>query len=205
MILDYEAASAIIERIAKNKARFHKKIGYLDADDIAQEVRIKCWAALEKYDPAKNQSDVEPFLWVCAENRIRDLRRSIVYNHNKPCFRCPFWNEVAAQSGMHDCFVYSYKYDCDKYSKHERFVQLKLALSHPSDIEHLDPNNLGLYEEIDIMSIHDFIKKSLPSGMLPHFSVYCSGNYSMDVLPKSVSRTLSKHLQNIYIQYRSRS
>ncbi len=81
--LSYSEQNHIIEKIANQKAYQYRNIGFFDSEDIKQEVRVKCWSVLSKYDPKKYTTDLKVFLSVCAENRIRDIKRSVLYKHNK--------------------------------------------------------------------------------------------------------------------------
>ena len=80
----FEQHQGLIEKIGSIKSLQHKSISYYDGDDINQEVFIKCWQAVEKYDP-NCDTKLRVFLSVCAENRIIDIRRGLVYRHNKTC------------------------------------------------------------------------------------------------------------------------
>lgn len=150
-----------IESIALQKANKYNNIGYLDSEDIKQEVRIKCISVLPKYDP-NNSSEMSAFLSVCAENKIRDLRRKIVYNHDSPCFKCPFWDDIAYASGYHDCLVFKYnKFCCDKFKKHEMFVQAKLSNSYPVDIDEQRVLDDSSENQISMIDMIDFIEHNI--------------------------------------------
>lgn len=179
--IQYEEAEQIIEEIATQKAYQHKSISYFDANDLKQEVRIKCWAALPRFD-SKCGTDLRIFLSVCAENRIRDIRRSILYKHNKPCFKCPFWNEAAAQSGVHDCLVFLNKMECEKYAKHEHYVQVKLSASHPIDIDNERIEDNDFQKRVENIDFVDYVYSNLPSGLWGLFDRLRHSNFNLKAL-----------------------
>lgn len=198
--LTYTQQEDIIERVARNKAFQYRNVGYYDIDDLMQEVRIKCWNAMEKYDPSCGVN-LYVFLSVCAENRIRDIKRSILYKHNKPCLRCPFWCASAAASGQHDCIVYYDKMQCDKYAKHERYVQAKLSASHPIDIdgERIEDSESESHRET--LELVEFIETKLPGSMMGLFHRFRAQNFNPRALKPRERSVLMEALKDIIEEY----
>lgn len=196
----FKQVESLIEEIALQKAYQYKNIGYYDINDIKQEVRIKCWAALPRFDVGCG-ADLKVFLSVCAENRIRDIRRSILYKHNKPCFKCPFWNEQAAQSGQHDCLVFENKMECEKYAKHERYVQVKLSASHPVDIDNQKIEDEDFNKKIINIDFIDFVHNNLPSGFIPLFDKLLSNNLNPKCLKIRERNRIMSELKKILVDY----
>lgn len=198
--LTYTQQEDIIERVARNKAYQYRSVGYFDSDDLMQEVRIKCWNAMDKYDPTCGVN-LYVFLSVCAENRIRDIKRSILYKHNKPCLRCPFWCAGSAASGQHDCMVYYDKMQCEKYKKHERYVQAKLSASHPIDIdnERIEDEESSVHQ--DTLEMVEFIESKLPVGMMGSFRKFRSQNFNPRSLKHRERNLLMEVLKEIIEEY----
>lgn len=194
--ISYTSEEDLIEKIAASKAYQHKRVGYYDAEDIKQEVRIKCWGVLNRYNPDSG-TNLYVFLSVCAENRIRDIKRSIMYKHNKPCLRCPFWNDLAAQSGQHDCVVFSNKMDCEKYKRHEKYVQAKLSASHPVDINSQIMVDKTSTEDFDHIDIIDYVLSSISSGILPLFVKFSQSNYDLKALKPRDRKIMISSLRDI--------
>jgi hypothetical protein len=119
----------MIDTIARTKAAQAHHIAYLDIEDLAQEIRFKCYSVLKQYDPTRTDANLHTFLSVCADNRLRDLRRSVLYKHCKPCKRCSFGNKRTR-----GCVKYADKHNCDRYAKHERYISSKLSASRPIEI-----------------------------------------------------------------------
>jgi DNA-directed RNA polymerase specialized sigma subunit len=184
----FETEAELIEQVAKAKAHQYKRIGYYDAEDLKQEVRIKCWKAIEKYDSSCGAS-LFVFLSICADNRLRDIRRSIMYKHNKPCFRCPFWQKEASENGCHDCRVYTDKMQCEKFAKHERYVQAKLSANQPIDIEtqKVSDGDYDSYQQR--FEMIELIESRLPANLLPLFHKFKAQNFSLKAL-KAQEKTL---------------
>lgn len=85
--LSYEEAHSTIEKIVSIKARQYVKPGQ-SVDDVAQEIRIICFQALEKYNPAKVGRSIFHFLARCADNGLYNQQRGIYLDNNPPCLRC---------------------------------------------------------------------------------------------------------------------
>lgn len=194
--LAYDEQEEIIERVARNKGYQYRNVGFYDVDDLMQEVRIKCWQAIEKYNPACG-ANLFVFLSVCAENRIRDIKRSVLYKHNKPCMKCPSWMAGAAASGQHDCRVYWDKMDCVKYAKHERYVQAKLSASHPIDIDGERIESEEQFTHTDRVDLVDFIESRIALGLLGSFRRFKQNNYNPRSLKNRERVALMQALRNI--------
>ena len=186
--LSFQEQESLIERIAVSKSYQHRKIGYYDFDDLKQEVRIKCWSAVERYDPNCG-ANIFVFLSVCAENRIRDIRRSVQYKNNKPCLRCPFWDKGAAASGQHDCRVYHDKIQCERFSKHEKFVHTKLSASSPIDIDTQMIEDNDFATHLHKLEIVEVIENRLPQHLCPLFKKLKTQNFNLKML-KAKERAL---------------
>lgn len=178
--LNYSAAAEIIESIANTKARQFKRIAWFDADDIRQEVRQKCYLTLGKFDP--KISDLRTFLSRCAENRLRDIKRGLLYKHNKPCFRCPLWNMAASKAGKHDCMAFDDKMECDKYARHERYVHIKLSSSHPINLDESRVEDTSFEKAIANADLIEFILKRLTPGQKKIFITFQRSNFDLKAL-----------------------
>lgn len=70
----YQTMRIDIERLVSMKAGTYKIPGY-ERDDIAQEIRLVAFKALEKYDATKNHSTPFHFIARCVDNYLINLRR----------------------------------------------------------------------------------------------------------------------------------
>lgn len=194
--LSFKDQEELIEQVATAKAYQYKKIGFYDFDDIKQEVRIKCWSVVERYDPTCG-TNLSVFLSICADNRIKDIRRSVMYKHNKPCLRCPFWDKNAATSGSHDCLVYYNKMCCERYAKHEKYVHAKLSASQPIDIntQRIEDLNSGTHQRS--LEIVELIESKLPKHLLPIFNKFKAENFDTKALKARERSLLLDTLRNL--------
>ena len=194
--LSYLEQETLIERVATDKAYQYRKIGFYDFEDLKQEVRIKCWSAVEKYNPSCG-ANLRVFLSICAENRLKDIRRSVIYKYNKPCLRCPFWDKGASASGQHDCMVYLRKVDCERFLKHEKYVHAKLSASSPIDIDTQNIEDKGFFQHQKKVEIVELIESRLPPHLIPLFNKFKAQNFSPKALKVKERNLLLTTLRNI--------
>lgn len=81
--MDYNTAEPIVEDLVRIKSRKFAK-GFLSQEDIAQEIRIKCFTSLDNFDPQRGQS-LKTFLNICTENHLRNLIRDKFAKFDPPC------------------------------------------------------------------------------------------------------------------------
>jgi DNA-directed RNA polymerase specialized sigma24 family protein len=181
--------------VANTKAAQYGRIGYYDVEDLKQEVRIKCWRVIEKYDPSFGAS-MFVFLSICAERRLKDIRRSVRYKHNKPCLRCPFWDKGASISGCHDCLVYHDKMCCERFANHERYVHAKLSASQPIDIDTQRVEDEQHDAHQTRLEIIEFIESRLPHSLTEIFSKFKRENFNLKALSSRERSLLITTLKN---------
>jgi len=73
-LFNYEVLHDDIERLVSMKSGMYTIPGY-DREDVAQEIRMMCLKALERYEPEKNHSTPFNYLARCVDNRLRNLLR----------------------------------------------------------------------------------------------------------------------------------
>lgn len=173
----YAKAQETIETVADNKARQFSRVAWLESDDVKQEVRIKCYKILHTYEPKKG--DLQAYLAKCAEYRLRDIRRSLQYKHNPPCVRCPLWDAKAAKEGKHDCTEFKNKMDCDKFARHERYVQVKLSASHPVNINDNVLHDESFERRVKHRDLLEYVYNYLPKSLLPSFRSFLNSNFNL--------------------------
>lgn len=126
-----EKVQKIIETIVGQKKAKYAFVG-TDEDDIAQEIRIKAWEILPKYDPSKGQS-LEAFLSVCIDNKLKNYKRDKFVKYIPPCVRnsCPLFDKVNK-----DCLLTSLKdphsnNPCIPYANYMKRMQKKVMVKSP--------------------------------------------------------------------------
>ena len=106
----YNDIHDIIEYLIKAKSAKIRTIGIFDVDDIAQEVRIKCFNILHKFSSSKGSA--LNFFGTCIDNSLIDLIRRHTLRRSNVCFYCLFNIKGVCQ----------YYIDIDKCEKYSRFL-----------------------------------------------------------------------------------
>lgn len=71
------------EGLVRKTASRYVGIVQEDYEDLCQILRLKCWRALESFDPAKASQPVQGYVFSCVRNQVKDLlkrkRRNDLY------------------------------------------------------------------------------------------------------------------------------
>ncbi len=189
--LTYSDIEPLVESIARSKARQYKHIAYYDVEDIKQEVRLKCFTTLQNYDPERAGSNIRIFFTICADNRLKDIKRNVIYKHTSPCAHCDwFKNEKCRQ--FHDTR------DCEKCARHERYVMTKLSVNSPVSIEEkrvVDSRSNAFIDNVDMI---DYIFSLIPSGMTSLFIEFKERNFNLSAMPVKDRGTIMLTLKDIF-------
>lgn len=86
--LIYDDISDVVELLISLKCARFSSIGVYNKDDVAQEIRAKCYRVLPKFDPLAG--GIFNFLGRCADNLLLDLRRKHTLRRANVCYRCLF-------------------------------------------------------------------------------------------------------------------
>ena len=111
--LEYNDIHDIVEYLIKAKSAKIKTIGIYDSDDIAQEVRVKCFKIINKFSSSKGSA--VNFFGVCIDNSLTDLIRRHTLRRSNVCFYCLFNIKGVCQ----------YYEDIDNCEKYSRFLTNK--------------------------------------------------------------------------------
>lgn len=132
----------VVSRLA-GKFRF----GYFDIDDIKQEGRTFALEALDRYNETL---PLENFLFVHVRNRLINLRRDHLKQHEPPCFTCPFYDPDRKKSD-NQCGIYINKHECDKFDQWHIKTALKQSIIVPLDITNInDEHEDNMKQEYNI-------------------------------------------------------
>lgn len=129
--MDKDAMMEEIYNIARTKSREHASINkfWFQAEDLFQEIVIKCIKALTKYDPSKSyQQKFRSYFHRCADNIVADLKRKHIFHYATPCRKCDHWDKRAKKMGEHDCKEFSCKTACPLFRKYKSDYKAKYTL-----------------------------------------------------------------------------
>lgn len=108
-----EEEVSIITRIADEHS--NKTFGYLDKDDLKNEIWIICLEKIGTYSEEKGR--LENYLRVLVKNRLINKFKDITKSVSSPCPKCPFY-APGVKPG--DCAQFGEdKYQCDKWRNYQ--------------------------------------------------------------------------------------
>lgn len=172
-VLSYKEISPIVEDLVRIKSyKFRKR--FIGRDDVAQEIRLKCWKSLPSFDPERGQS-IKTFLNVCTENHLRNLMRDTFATFNPPCKKtCDHYDENGRPTRS--------AYECEIFTTYYKKYQRKCAIRMPASVDSaFESSGEGMpidsdhTTKIDLdISIRNNIEKDAPE-LLEQYEILISG------------------------------
>jgi len=192
---DYSVYSDVIEQVVHYYINIRRvRIPDMDAQDIAQEIRLKCVQALEsdQYDPDKTP-DGSPysFLVRCIHNRLYNLKRGVWTPNNPPCVRCPCWDKK-----LKKCVLDGGEQACEKMVRYREAMRVKASLRTPIGFDrHCTEGQSLIFDSIDEFELHDLISNSLPPKLLGYYNDLRNGVSIQPRKKNELRRAIMKILQ----------
>ncbi|MCG3769183.1 MAG: hypothetical protein JW384_00303 [Nitrosomonadaceae bacterium] len=148
--IPYEEHIQLVETIVSIKKAKYRFPG-VDPEDTAQEIRIICWEALSRFDPAKMGKSVFHFVARCVDNRLYNQFRGVYLDNNPPCLRCPEWDKTKKECMIEEI-------GCDRIVAYRDRMSRRRAIAAPTSYSTLDDGAEGSSEGV--------IPKSMTTGSL---------------------------------------
>jgi DNA-directed RNA polymerase specialized sigma24 family protein len=171
--LTYHDISPIVEYVAAVKSSKFGEIGIYSADDVAQEIRAKCYRILHKFNP--KEGTAFNFFGSCADNMLRDLRRKHTLRKTNVCYRC-----VYNRHG--NCFLYGKDPErCERYviylENKRRKESVAKMLCDPDFAWHAQQSDSFMFdhEEYYEAAITQ-IRAALPTTMVHPFDMFMANS-----------------------------
>lgn len=113
----------IINKIANGHC--FKTFGYLDQDDLKNEIWLICLSRLKEFD--KDRGDLEHFLRVAVHNRMINKFKDITKSVRSPCPRCEF-HDPNPSDGI-NCVKFGCEKDlCSKWKNYKLSIESRNSL-----------------------------------------------------------------------------
>lgn len=192
----YEDLHVTIEKIVAMKSSRWSFPG-MDSDDIAQEVRLLCFQALQKYDPEKEGKGVFYFLVKCVDNGLYNKGRGIYFDNNPPCMRCPDYNKATKI-----CCGSPRKAEYDARMARRRAIDNPMSL-HGSDstasTSDFEPSPFEIKTAVGsitgVINLDEHIQEKLDPELVPHYMTMVNGGEG-DV-PIAIRRQIREMVKEI--------
>lgn len=114
----------IIDKIAREHSGRNKTFGYLDSDDLKNEIFLICLDKIGDY--SEERGELEHWLRVIVKNRLVNRFKDITKSVRSPCPRCDFYDPGESPS---DCLKYGdNRYLCNKWRNYQLSIESRNSL-----------------------------------------------------------------------------
>lgn len=182
--LKYSDIEDIVEYLVKTKSYGYTFDCYA-IDDIAQEIRIICFNALNKLDPERvKDGKLQNFFGRCVDNGLKNLKRDNYVRASTP-YRKKF-NELDDEDESEEAEEIR-----EKFNHHQAGVKRKLAIRHATPIDGLTEliNNKQFELEMEYKDLERYLIEKASDDILVPLKLILSGN------SRKVSRKEKRRVQ----------
>jgi len=195
--LSYLEAEDLIETIVSMKKGKYIYPGH-DVEDLAQDIRIMCWEALQKYDEAKVGKSQFHFLARCVDNRLYNKFRGIYLHNNPPCLRCPDYIKPTKECRIQES-------GCDRIVQYRKRMARKRAIASPfsynalldadGDADFTQHSSLAVGSLTGVHDLDDHIRENLDPALLQYYEQMTNGN--PDFVPPQFKKMVQRQVRFI--------
>jgi hypothetical protein len=196
----WEIVGPIAEELIKMKASKNTFVGF-DYDDIAQEIRAKCFLEMRKIDTLKG--DPKKFLNVVTERSLFNLKRDNFVQYIPPCLKCKYFDSRMKATESDWCTASFSPEGCKDWNgymlNYNSKIKIKAASSYDRDSG--DFENTSKYDfkkepgkddkRFEFIDLDSSILDILPPELIPHYKTIRDGN------PKRVPIKIRRKIQDI--------
>jgi len=194
----YDNAQDLVETIVSMKKAKYNYPG-VDAEDLAQDIRLMCWEALEKkFDPNKLGKSVFHFVARVVDNGLYNKFRGIYLDNNPPCLRCPEYIKNTKSCAIEEI-------GCDRIVAFRDRMSRKRAIASPLSYNaHLDAegdqdfthhSSMSVGSLTGICDLDDTLRVGLDEVLLPYYDKMLNGEF--ESVPVHYRRLVQKQVRLI--------
>lgn len=171
--LTYTDIEEIVEYLVKTKA-YGYTFDCWTQEDIAQEIRIICFNALNKLDPERvKDGKLQNFFGRCVDNGLKNLKRDNYVRASTP-YRKKF---LQLDDGDKSPEAETIR---EKFEHHQNGVKRKLAIRHAAPIDGLAEliNHERFEKEMEYKDLERYLLEKAPDDILVPLKLILSGRSS---------------------------
>lgn len=196
--IPYDSAHDLVETIVSMKKAKYAFPG-VDPEDLAQDIRIMCWEALEKkFEPDKLGKSIFHFVARVVDNGLYNKFRGVYLDNNPPCLRCPEYVRETKTCKIDEV-------GCDRIVSYRDRMSRKRAIASPLSYNaHLDSDDEKEFTHHESMSVgsmtgmvdlDDTLKTELDECLLPYYEKMARGE--SDLVPIHYRRMVQRQVKLI--------
>ncbi len=196
--IPYESALELVETIVSMKKAKYNFPG-VDPEDLAQDIRIMCWEALEhKFDPNKLGKSVFHFVARVVDNGLYNKFRGVFLDNNPPCLRCPEYIKETKGCRIDEV-------GCDRIVSYRDRMARKRAIAAPLSYNaHLDADSesdftyhqsMSVGSTTGVCDLDDTLRTELDEVLIPYYDQMLNGD--IDLVPIHFRRMVQRQVKLI--------
>ncbi len=191
--IHYEDATSLVETIVSLKKKKYQFPG-VDPEDTAQDIRMICWEALSRFDPAKMGKSVFHFIARCVDNRLYNKFRGVYLDNNPPCLRCPEYDKANKE-----CLID--EIGCDRIVQYRTRMARRRAIAAPSsyslDVEDSEaiPHSVVTGSLTGVSDLSDELRSSLSPDLRSYYDRIINGD--VEGISLTVIRRIQTHVKSV--------
>ncbi len=171
----------------------------IDPEDLAQDIRLMCWEALEKkFDSTKLGKSVFHFVARVVDNGLYNKFRGIYLDNNPPCLRCPEYIKETKSCAIEEI-------GCDRIVAYRDRMARKRAIASPLSYNaHLDAEgeqdfthhaSMSVGSLTGVCDLDDTLRTELDDTLVPYYDLMINGE--VEAVPMHYRRLVQKQVKLI--------
>ena len=196
--ISYDSSADLVETIVSMKRSKYSFPG-VDPEDLAQDIRVMCWEALEhKFDPTKLGKSVFHFVARVVDNGLYNKFRGVYLDNNPPCLRCSEYIKETKECAIEEV-------GCDRILSYRERMARKRAIASPLSYNaQLDSENgtdftyhqsMSVGSTTGVCDLDDSLRSALDPMLLPHYDRMINGE--IELVPTHYRRMVQRQVRQI--------
>ena len=196
--ITYDDQITLVETIVSMKKTKYNFPG-VDSEDLAQDIRIMCWQAIEhKFDHKKLGKSLFHFVARVVDNALYNKFRGVYLDNNPPCLRCEHYIKEDKSCAIDEV-------GCTRIVSYRDRMSRKRAIAAPLSYNaHLDADSENDYTHHASMSVgsltgvcdlDDTLRHELDDVLIPYYEQMLRGE--ADLVPHTYRKLIQRQVKAI--------